>query len=51
MALKAPANHSLGKSDVTSGYIQMTVERLRRPAQQVGDRLMELCGIANCAVT
>lgn len=45
MALKALANHSLG-SDVTSGYIQLTVERLREPAQRVCDRLMVLCGIS-----
>ena len=45
MALKALVNHSLGK-DVTSGYVQMTVDRLRRPAQRVCDRMMELCGIA-----
>ena len=45
MALKALVNHALG-SDVTSGYVQMTVERLREPAQRVCDRLIELCGIA-----
>jgi integrase len=44
-ALKALVNHSLG-SDVTSGYVQMTVERLREPAQRVCNRMMELCGIA-----
>ena len=43
-ALKALANHSLG-SDVTSGYLQLTTERLREPAQRVCDRLVELCGI------
>jgi hypothetical protein len=37
-------NHALG-NDVTSGYVRMTVERLREPAQRVCDRLMELCGI------
>jgi integrase len=44
-ALKALVNHSLG-NDVTSGYVQMTVERLRDPAQRVCDRMMQLCGIA-----
>jgi len=44
MALKALINHALGR-DVTSGYVQMTVERLREPAQRVCDKLMELCGI------
>jgi integrase len=44
LALKALVNHSLGK-DVTSGYVQMTAERLREPAQRVCDRLKVLCGI------
>ena len=44
LALKALVNHSLGK-DVTSGYIQMTAERLREPAQRVADRLKTLCDI------
>jgi len=44
MALKALVNHALG-SDVTSGYVQMTTERLRQPAQIVGDHIAELCGI------
>jgi integrase len=44
LALKALVNHSLG-DDVTAGYVQMTVERLREPAQRVADRLKELCGI------
>jgi integrase len=45
LALKALVNHSLG-GDVTSGYVQMTAHRLREPAQQVADRLKQLCGIA-----
>jgi len=45
LALKALVNHALG-GDVTSGYVQMTIERLREPAQRVCDRLKELCGIA-----
>jgi len=44
MALKALVNHSLGR-DVTEGYVQMTAERLRVPAQRVADRLKLLCGI------
>ena len=44
-ALKALVNHSLG-GDVTSGYIILTTERLREPAQRVADRLKELCGVA-----
>jgi integrase len=45
LALKALVNHSLGR-DVTSGYVQMTPERLREPAQQVCDKMKELCAVA-----
>jgi len=45
IALKALVNHSLG-GDVTSGYVVMTAERLREPAQRVADKLKALCGIA-----
>jgi len=44
LALRALVNHSLG-GDVTSGYIVMTPERLREPAQRVCERLKVLCGI------
>jgi integrase len=44
LALKALVNHALG-GDVTAGYVQMTIDRLRGPAQRVCDRLKELCGI------
>ena len=44
-ALKALVNHSVG-GDVTAGYIQITPERLREPAQRVCDKMMEMCGIA-----
>jgi len=44
MALKALVNHALG-ADVTEGYVQMKVERLREPVQRVADRIKELCGI------
>jgi hypothetical protein len=36
-ALKALVNHSLG-GDVTAGYVQHSVERLRVPAQRVARR-------------
>jgi len=42
IALRALVNHSLGK-DAMSGYIQMSAERLREPAQRVADKLKELC--------
>ena len=44
LALKGLVNHGLG-SDVTAGYVQMTAERLREPAQRVADKLKALCGI------
>ena len=44
LALKALVNHALG-GDVTSGYVQITTERLREPAQRVCDLMMRLCGI------
>jgi integrase len=44
IALKALVNHSLG-GDVTSGYVILTPERLREPAQKVCDRLKALCGL------
>jgi integrase len=48
LALKALVNHSLG-NDVTSGYVQMTAERLREPAQRVADKIKQMCGIAEPA--
>jgi integrase len=44
VALKALVNHSLG-SDVTSGYIQISMARLREAAQKVADRMKGLCEI------
>lgn len=32
------------ETDVTEGYVQMTAERLRGPAQRVADELKRLCG-------
>ena len=40
-ALKALLNHAMG-NDVTGGYVVMSVDRLRDPAQKVADRIMEL---------
>jgi len=44
LALKALVNHAIG-GDVTAGYVVLTTDRLREPAQRVCDRIMELCGI------
>ncbi|KAF1685882.1 hypothetical protein B1992_10435 [Pseudoxanthomonas broegbernensis] len=44
-AIKMLVNHSLpDKQDVTAGYISAEVERLRKPMQQVTDKLLSLCG-------
>jgi integrase len=43
--LKALANHALPQGDVTGGYLQISVERLREPVQKIADRLKILCGI------
>jgi integrase len=45
LALKALVNHSAG-NDVTAGYARLSLERLRGPAQKVGDKIAELCEIA-----
>ena len=44
-ALKGLVNHSVG-DDVTSGYVQLTTEGLRGPAQLVAERLEGYCGLA-----
>jgi integrase len=44
MALKALVNHAQGR-DVTAGYVMLTPERLREPAQRVCDRMKALCGV------
>jgi integrase len=44
LALKALVGHSFG-NDVTSGYVRMTSERLREPAERVCQRLVALCEI------
>jgi integrase len=44
LAIKALMNHA-PPSDVTGGYVIMTPERLRRPAQLIADKIAELCGI------
>ena len=40
-AIKALVNHSVdGRSDVTAGYIQIGVERLRDPAARITDTIL-----------
>jgi integrase len=43
-AVKALVNHKSG-DDVTSGYIQMNVKRLRKPMQTVTDFILKSAGI------
>jgi integrase len=44
-ALKALVDHILPESDVTAGYMKMTVARLREPMQRVCDQLKAWCRI------
>ena len=44
-ALKALVDHTLPESDVTAGYMNMTVARLREPMQRVCDQLKAWCHI------
>lgn len=45
LALKGLMNHAVPADDVSAGYVQLTVDRLRAPAQRVADRIAELCGV------
>jgi hypothetical protein len=44
-ALKGLVNHKQTNSDVTGGYLELTPERLRDPAQAVEDRLLKLAKV------
>jgi integrase len=44
-ALKALVNHRQPQDDVTGGYLHLTPERLRKPAQQVEDKLLRMAGV------
>jgi len=48
-AVKALVNHKQG-DDVTSGYIQMNVERLRKPMQSITDFILKSAGIRSTDV-
>jgi integrase len=43
-SVKALVNHKQG-DDVTSGYIQLNVERLRQPMQSITDFILKTAGI------
>lgn len=40
-AVKALINHKMDRSDVTSGYVMMSVDRLREPMQRITDFILE----------
>lgn len=40
-ALKALVNHKMSSSDVTAGYLQISVDRLRKPMQSISDFILE----------
>lgn len=42
--LKALVNHHVG-TDVTQGYLQINVERLRAPMQQITDFILKAAGV------
>jgi hypothetical protein len=44
-ALKALVNHKQLQDDVTVGYLHLTPERLRKPAQQVEDKLLQMAKV------
>ena len=49
-ALKALANHKTGSGgDVTAGYIQHSIERLRRPMQRIEDYILAAAGVRDGA--
>lgn len=45
MSQKGLVNHMQPNSDVAGGYLKLTPERLREPAQQVEDRLLTLAWV------
>lgn len=47
-AIKALVNHHAG-SDVTQGYLQINVERLRAPMQRVTDFVLKAAGVKTTA--
>ncbi|MGR8934274.1 MAG: tyrosine-type recombinase/integrase [Gammaproteobacteria bacterium] len=47
-ALKALVNHKAG-DDVTSGYVQLNVERLREPMQKITDFILKSAGLKDTA--
>jgi integrase len=44
-AVKRLLNHAVDNNDVTSGYLAVDAERLRKPMQQIEDFVLRHCGI------
>jgi len=49
-SLKALLNHRLDESDVTSGYIRITTERLRAPVERIADYILSAVGVRDAVV-
>jgi integrase len=45
LVMKTLLNHATGR-DVTAGYVQISIDRLREPVQRVADKLTALCDVA-----
>jgi hypothetical protein len=45
MVTKKLLNHATGR-DVTEGYMDITVERLREPVDRIAAKLLALCDVA-----
>jgi hypothetical protein len=39
--IKALVNHKMSSSDITAGYIQISVDRLRQPMQRITDFMLK----------
>ncbi|MDO8396408.1 MAG: tyrosine-type recombinase/integrase [Bradyrhizobium sp.] len=48
LVMKTLLNHAT-RNDVTAGYVQISIDRLREPVQRVCDKLKALCGITPVA--
>jgi len=47
--VKALVNHKANEQEVTSGYIQLTTERLRQPMQTITDFILKSAGLKQSA--
>jgi len=47
--VKALVNHKANENDVTSGYVQLTLERMRKPMQTITDFILKSAGLKQSA--